>query len=103
MPENSQHITVCICTYKRPQYLDHLVQELCLQGTGWLFSYSIVVTDNDREQSAKNVVTNNAGKSSIQITYDSEPEQNIALARNRALANATGEFIAFIDDDELPV
>ena len=61
------------------------------------------MTDNDREQSAKDVVKNNAGKGSVQITYDHEPQQNIALARNRALANATGEFIAFIDDDELPV
>src|ERR1051325_8420557 len=31
-----------------------------------------------------------------------EPRQNIALARNMAVANAKGDFIAFIDDDELP-
>jgi len=31
-----------------------------------------------------------------------EPEQSIALARNRAVENARGDFIAFIDDDEFP-
>jgi glycosyltransferase involved in cell wall biosynthesis len=31
-----------------------------------------------------------------------EPEQNIALARNRAIENARGDFLAFIDDDEFP-
>jgi glycosyltransferase involved in cell wall biosynthesis len=31
-----------------------------------------------------------------------EPEQNIALARNKAIENAKGDFIALIDDDELP-
>jgi GT2 family glycosyltransferase len=38
----------------------------------------------------------------LAITYCVEPEQNIALARNRAVANASGDFIAFIDDDEFP-
>jgi cellulose synthase/poly-beta-1,6-N-acetylglucosamine synthase-like glycosyltransferase len=32
-----------------------------------------------------------------------ETEQNIALARNKALEHARGEFIAFIDDDECPI
>jgi len=31
-----------------------------------------------------------------------EPRQNIALARNKAVENANGDFIAFIDDDEFP-
>jgi glycosyltransferase involved in cell wall biosynthesis len=38
----------------------------------------------------------------VPLHYDCEPEQNIALARNRAMAHATGNFIAFIDDDEVP-
>jgi glycosyltransferase involved in cell wall biosynthesis len=31
-----------------------------------------------------------------------EPRQNIALARNKAIENAVGDFVAFIDDDEYP-
>jgi succinoglycan biosynthesis protein ExoM len=38
----------------------------------------------------------------LDLLYCVEPQQNIALARNKALANAQGEFVAFIDDDELP-
>ena len=30
-------------------------------------------------------------------------KQNIALARNKAIENAKGDFIAFIDDDEFPL
>src|SRR5207302_3149923 len=29
--------------------------------------------------------------------------RSIALARNLAIANTTGDFVAFIDDDEVPV
>ncbi|HSR13371.1 MAG TPA: glycosyltransferase, partial [Thermodesulfobacteriota bacterium] len=36
------------------------------------------------------------------VVYCVEPEQNIALARNLAVENAAGDYIAFIDDDEIP-
>jgi glycosyltransferase involved in cell wall biosynthesis len=32
-----------------------------------------------------------------------EPRQGIALARNKAVQNTTGDFVAFIDDDEVPM
>jgi len=41
--------------------------------------------------------------SRVALTYLVEPEQNIALARNKAVANAIGDYIAFIDDDEWPM
>ena len=96
------HISVCICTFKRPDLLKRLLDEMDRQMTEGLFSYSVVVADNDRMQSARHVVTEFAAASSLPITYCVEPEQNIALARNRALENVKGDFVAFIDDDEIP-
>ena len=40
--------------------------------------------------------------SGCRVKYCVEPRQNIALARNKALQNAEGDLIAFIDDDEFP-
>jgi glycosyltransferase involved in cell wall biosynthesis len=65
--------------------------------------YSVVVVDNDEFQSAKSTVLMFAREKKIEITYVSEPEQNIALARNRAVRNSKGKYLAFIDDDEFPV
>ena len=96
------HICICICTFKRPNLLKRLLDELKLQITEGLFSYSVVVADNDCRQSAKQVVSEFAATSSIFIIYCVEPVQNIALARNKALENFKGDFIAFIDDDEIP-
>jgi succinoglycan biosynthesis protein ExoM len=70
--------------------------------TGGRFVYSIVVCDNDNEESARPIVDDFIHISAIGTIYCVEPEQNIALARNRALAHASEEFIAFIDDDEFP-
>ena len=80
-----------------------LLNELQDQVTNGLFSYSVTVVDNDHAQSAKSVVESFNQQSSITIKYYSEPEQNIALARNKAVETAKGKFIAFIDDDEFPV
>jgi succinoglycan biosynthesis protein ExoM len=66
------------------------------------FTYSIVVIDNDVDQSASEVVHEWKKRSSVEICYDVEPEQNISRARNRAIANSPGDLIAFIDDDEFP-
>ena len=64
--------------------------------------YSVVVVDNDSLQSAKSTASMFSGRNLIDISYVSEPEQNIALARNRAVQNARGNYLAFIDDDECP-
>lgn len=97
-----QHVSVCICTYKRPELLKRLLEGLGEQDTGGLFTFSIVIVDNDRSESAKRVVEEFTAASSIRATYCVEPRQNIALARNKAIENAKGDFVAFIDDDEMP-
>ena len=66
------------------------------------FYFSIVVVDNDLGRSAESVVTEFVATSRIAVTYSCEPRQNIALARNKALSHAMGDFVAFIDDDEFP-
>lgn len=83
--------------------LANLLKELKNQKTERLFTYSIVVVDNDRFQTAKSIVRDIREKSPFEIEYFHEPEKNISLARNRAVQNARGAFVAFIDDDEFPV
>jgi succinoglycan biosynthesis protein ExoM len=102
MTKRSNHISVCICTYKRPTFLRRLLTELGNQETGERFTYSIVVADNDVLRSAEPLVSEFAATSNIAVKYCLEPRQSIALARNKAVQNTTGDYIAFIDDDELP-
>jgi succinoglycan biosynthesis protein ExoM len=98
-----EKITVCICTYRRPHFLKRLLTEVASQETSGLFDFSIVVVDNDAQQSAKTVVTDFANSSPTRISYQTEPTSNIALARNKAVAFADGDYLAFLDDDEVPI
>lgn len=95
-------ISVCVCTYKRPVLLAALLRALARQTRGGRFDYRIIVADNDRQRSAQPVVQAALLDAEVPIDYVVEPEQNIALVRNKALAQADGDFVAFIDDDEIP-
>jgi succinoglycan biosynthesis protein ExoM len=96
------HISICVCTYRRPHLLKRLLDELRCQETNGLFTYSIVIADNDEQESARAIVSEFARGLEIPVRYCVEPRQNIALARNKVVENAEGEFVAFIDDDEFP-
>jgi succinoglycan biosynthesis protein ExoM len=98
-----RHISICICTCFRPMMLERLLREIAGQESANSFTFSVVVTDNDSTQSARDVVERCAKDLGLVTTYTVEPERNIASARNTALANATGDFVVFIDDDEFPV
>jgi succinoglycan biosynthesis protein ExoM len=102
MTNQVSHINVCICTYKRSAFLKRLLNDLRHQETGGRFTYSIVICDNDHLRSAEPLVADFAATSNIAVKYCVEPQQNIALARNRAVESATGDYVAFIDDDEFP-
>lgn len=102
-PPPVPHVCICICTYRRPEILSRVLDSLKEQNTEGRFSYSILVVDNDKRESARSTVEEFSSESSISVQYLVECRQNIALARNRAAANAKGEYLAFIDDDELPL
>ena len=103
MVQEPDHISVCVCTYKRPKLLRRLLDRIQKQRNDNLFSYSVVVVDNDSMESAREVVCSFKEEASIPVDYYCEPEQNISLARNMALRHSRGNYIAFIDDDELPI
>jgi succinoglycan biosynthesis protein ExoM len=102
MDDIQNHISVCVCTFKRAELLTRLLTKLRCQVTEGEFTFSVVVADNDAEQSAERVVEEFSHATDLKISYCVEPRQNIALVRNKALQNVDGDMIAFIDDDEVP-
>jgi len=102
MSFSNDRITVCICTYKRPAFLARLLEKLLAQRTDSTFSVSVVVVDNDSRESGREAIWKVQENATYALDYMVEPERSISLARNRSVANATGNIIAFIDDDEFP-
>jgi glycosyltransferase involved in cell wall biosynthesis len=97
------HLSVCICTCGRPALLERLLRDVARQDAAGQFTFSVVVTDNDAAQSARETAERCARETGLQILYTVEAERNIAIARNTVVSHARGDLIAFIDDDEFPV
>jgi len=95
-------VTICVCSYRRPELLKRLFDALAVQRTDGLFNYSCVVVDNDEAASARAVVEGQRIRFPVSIRYEVEPARNFALARNRAISLVSGNLFAFIDDDEVP-
>lgn len=92
------NISVCLATYRRAERLKALLDDLVNQQH---LPYEVVVVDNDAAGSARAVVEQRRKLGApFPIRYDIQPVKNISLTRNRTVALADGDWIAFIDDDE---
>lgn len=61
----------------------------------------IVIVDNDAARSAHMVVETFKETSRHPVEYVNEPRKGISFARNAALAIRRGDYLAFLDDDEI--
>jgi succinoglycan biosynthesis protein ExoM len=94
-------VDICIATYRRPALLAALLTALAQQDRRGM-AVRLIVIDNDRHGTAAEAARAGAASAGLPLLYQIEPQQNIALARNRALRLSQAEYIIFIDDDETP-
>ena len=93
------HVSICIATYRRPRGLARLLDSLERLKLPPELVVETIVVDNDADGSASSIAQSRS-ESLHPFLYCIEPRQNIAHARNRALSEARGEWMMFIDDDE---
>jgi len=97
-------ITVAIPTYngadRLPMVLDRVRSQIGLDGVSW----EIIVCDNSSTDSTARVVQQyqTDWPERVPLHYRFAAEQGAAFARQRAVECASGELIAFLDDDNLP-
>lgn len=92
------NVSICIATYRRQERLDLLLDDLANQE---YLPAEVIVVDNDATGSAREVVEKRIESGTpFPIYYDIQAEKNISLTRNRTVALAKCDWIAFIDDDE---
>lgn len=98
-------ISVCISTFKRPDYLAILLKGINEQELPEGVSLKVIVVDNDADKRSSEVVGEEIRPEFVhQLVYDVEQRRGIPFNRNKAfsLADTASEFVIFIDDDEYP-
>ena len=93
-------MTVGILTFRRPDGLRESLPRL-LEQVRQVPGAELLVIDNDDVPSAQGIVAERAAAGDP-VRYVHEPDPGIVSARNRALDEARGDVLVFIDDDELP-
>ena len=90
-------LSLAICTYNRAALLQRALRSVAQQTIGRSDVELIVIDNGSTDETAKVVAAHQKENGSLR--YFVEPKPGIAHARNRALAEASGEYLAFLDDD----
>ena len=90
--ENLPTVTVVVCTMNRPDLLAYALASLTRQEYP---PDEILVIDNGCQDEVRKLAEEILPKA----RYLTEPRPGLDFARNRALSAATGDIIAFLDDD----
>lgn len=103
----SVEFTIAIPTYngesRLPKVLERLRCQTAVEDFNEDFNWEILVVDNNStDGTAKLIQEYQAWDNNIALRYCFEPEQGLAFARQRAIKEANGEFVGFLDDDNLP-
>ena len=93
-------LTVAIPTYNGQNRLPKMLERLENQIGTEQISWEILIVDNNSKDDTAKVIQEYQAK--VPIRYCFEAEQGAAFARLRAVREAKGELIGFLDDDNLP-
>lgn len=96
----NDRVSICICTFKRPALFEVLASLGHLEDLDG-YDVDVVIADNDEHDGLRQEVAKFACRFRYEIYYVHAPARNISVARNAAIAGASGRWAAFIDDDEI--
>jgi GT2 family glycosyltransferase len=95
-------VDVIVCTYNRAAMLEETLAGLRGQDIGAACAFDVLVVDNDSTDGTTSVVESAARSGGAPVRYVFEAAHGVANARNRGVREATADWLAFIDDDEVP-
>lgn len=93
-PHTHPRMSVVICTYDRPDSLLRAVRSVLASEYP---DFELVIVDNAPHTDSTRVAL--ATIDDARLKYAPEPIAGLSRARNTGLATATGEIVAFTDDD----
>jgi len=93
-------VSVVVPTFNRAGRLMRLIDALARQDAPGI-AFEVLVVDN-ASSDATAILVGAAAKRDPRIVYIHEPRQGASHARNAGIARATGDIVAFVDDDVVP-
>ena len=98
-------ILIAVCTYLRPNMLQRALNHIKDLKPVDDALIEVLIVDNDKNRSAKEVIEKSAKGFPYKIHYKVEEERGLSPARNKVLKSALelgADYIACFDDDDSP-
>lgn len=96
---NALRVSVVICTWNRAASLERTLTSMSSLSIPSDLEWELIVVNNACSDATDNVIASFGDRLPIRRAYEGEP--GLAHARNRAVREATGEYILWTDDDVL--
>lgn len=90
-------LSIAVCTWKRPRLLRQALRSIARTTIPSGLAWEVVVVDNDGAGEVARVAEELAGRLPLRVVV--EPRLGLSVARNRAVAEARGDYILWADDD----
>ncbi len=91
-------VTVIIPVYNRAEYLCEAIESVLDQTYK---NYELIIVDDGSKIDIKKILRPHLKNKAIKIKYLRQENKGLPAARNAGVKNSSGDFITFLDDDDL--
>lgn len=92
-------ISAIIATYNRAQFLEGLFDSILQQSIDSSRYEVVLVNNNSTDDTEAKCHEFMAAHPEVQVKYVVETQQGLSFGRNRGVAESTGKYLTFLDDD----
>ncbi|AWC30696.1 glycosyltransferase family 2 protein [Bacillus cytotoxicus] len=98
MTEQKQLVSVVIPLYNAEKYIEETMQSILNQTYQ---NIEIIVVDDGSKDQSPTIVKELQRKHPEKVRYIHQKNQGVSVARNTGIEHANGEYVAFLDSDDL--
>jgi GT2 family glycosyltransferase len=92
-------VSVAICTWNRASLLRRTLERFCEVGGAMPVPWELLVVDNNSTDDTQQVLSAFEDRLPLRTTFERVP--GVAVARNTAVRETTGQYLLWTDDDAL--
>lgn len=90
-------ISIIVCVYNTEKYLNDCLKSICNQKYK---DFEVIVVDDGSTDSSKNIISSFINEDK-RFKYYYQENSGQAIARNNGISKAKGEYIVFVDSDDI--
>ena len=90
-------VSVIMPAYNSEKYIGKSIESVLAQDYE---KFELIIVDDGSQDGTKRIAEQYA-KSDVRIKLLEQANQGVSVARNKGLDTATGEYVAFLDSDDL--